>query len=152
MPSDGATGYNVKRSTTSGAPYETVFANVAATTYSDATELNPGIRYYYVVSAVNGIGESGHSNETNAVPSAVILPNEYHIAGHTVVDGINLHLTVSDSVPGHEYQIWATESLKAPDWQPVDPVQTGTGSDLEFILPMEETLPQRYFKLDVQRK
>lgn len=57
----GASGYNVKRATTSGGPYTTL-ASVTGTTYSDTTGVT-GTTYYYVVSAVNAGGESTNSNE-----------------------------------------------------------------------------------------
>jgi len=66
--SAGATGYNVKRSTTSGGPYALAVSNLAATTYSD-TGLNNGTTYYYVVSGLNAGGESANSAEAGATPS-----------------------------------------------------------------------------------
>jgi fibronectin type 3 domain-containing protein len=54
---NGALNYNVKRSTTAGGPYE-IKANVAATTYTD-TQVQAGITYYYVVSAVGTDGLQG---------------------------------------------------------------------------------------------
>jgi Glycoside hydrolase family 44 len=63
----GATGYYVKRSTTSGT--EVQVASVTATTYADTSVTN-GTKYYYVVSAYNSYGTSGNSNEVNATPSA----------------------------------------------------------------------------------
>ncbi len=63
-----ATGYNVKRSTTSGGPYTIVAAGIPSTTYTD-TNLTNGVTYFYVVSAVNAAGESGDSSEVGATPS-----------------------------------------------------------------------------------
>ncbi len=150
--SAGADSYNVKRSTTSGSPYETVVSNVVSTSYSDASGLSAGTRYYYVVSAVNTDGESGNSDETNAVPSAVVSSNEYFIADHAIIDGANMSMTVSNSIPGHDYWILATDSLLAPDWQLVGVGQAGTGSNLEFSIPIDGISTNRYFKLDVQRQ
>lgn len=66
-PGSGATGYYVKRSTTSGT--ETQVASVTATAYADSSVIN-GTKYFYVVSAYNSYGTSGNSNEVNATPSA----------------------------------------------------------------------------------
>ncbi len=150
--STGADGYNVKRSTASGEAYAVIASNVVATSYSDASGLNAGTRYYYVVSAVNLGGESASSNETNAVPSAVIVPGEYFIADHAIVGGTNMSLTVSNSILGHDYWMLATDSLLAPDWQPVGAGQAGTGTNLEFSIPIDGALTNQYFKLDVQRQ
>lgn len=61
----GATGYNIKRSTTQGTGYVTIASNVATSTYSDTT-VTPGT-YYYVVSAVSATpAESVDSNEATA--------------------------------------------------------------------------------------
>src|SRR5207244_3520807 len=49
--SSGATGYRVKRATTSGGPYTTI-ASPTSAIYVDTTLTN-GTTYYYVVTAVN---------------------------------------------------------------------------------------------------
>jgi hypothetical protein len=69
----GATGYNVKRATTSGGPYTTVASNVAATAYTN-TGLTNGTTYYFVVSALIGSRESTNSNQAPATPTAPPLP------------------------------------------------------------------------------
>ena len=66
--SGGATSYNVKRGTASGGPYTTV-GSPAGTTYAD-TSLTNATPYYYVVTAVNAMGESGNSNQATATPKA----------------------------------------------------------------------------------
>lgn len=58
----GATSYRVKRSSTSGGPY-TQIAGVTTLSYVNSTF--PGT-FYYVVTAVNALGESGASNEASA--------------------------------------------------------------------------------------
>ncbi len=65
--SSGATSYNVKRSLTSGSGYSTI-ASTSSTAYTDTAVTN-GTTYYYVVTAVNGSGESGNSNQASATPS-----------------------------------------------------------------------------------
>jgi fibronectin type 3 domain-containing protein/regulation of enolase protein 1 (concanavalin A-like superfamily) len=64
-----ATGYNLKRATTSGGPYTTISSGLTATTYTD-TGLTNGTAYYYVVTAVNAGGESPNSPEDSATPYA----------------------------------------------------------------------------------
>jgi hypothetical protein len=70
--SPGATGYNVKRSLTSGSGYVQIAANLSNTTYSDSGLTN-GTTYYYVVTATNAAGESGISNQASATPQAGTL-------------------------------------------------------------------------------
>jgi fibronectin type 3 domain-containing protein len=63
---DGATSYNVKRSTTSG--IETTITNVATAGFTDTGLIN-GVTYYYVVSALNAtLSESANSTEASAAP------------------------------------------------------------------------------------
>ena len=66
--STGATGYNVKRSTTSGGTYSQA-GNSTVTNFTDTGRTN-GTKYYYVVSATNVYGESANSTEVSATPTA----------------------------------------------------------------------------------
>ena len=59
--------YNVKRSATSGGPYTTI-ANVGATKFID-TNISNGTSYYYVVAAVDSVGEMPSSVEVLATPN-----------------------------------------------------------------------------------
>jgi fibronectin type 3 domain-containing protein len=60
------TGYNIYRSTLSGR--ETFLTTIAPSgNYTDNTVAN-GTNYYYMVTAVNAVGESGKSNERGALP------------------------------------------------------------------------------------
>ena len=63
--SSGATSYNVKRATVSGGPYGNIATGVTTTSYTDSG-LTSGTTYYYVVSAVNSVGESPNSNQASA--------------------------------------------------------------------------------------
>jgi poly(hydroxyalkanoate) depolymerase family esterase len=57
----GASSYNVKRSSTKGGPYTTIATGVTSANYSET--VIAGMKYYYVVSAVSGSGESLDSLE-----------------------------------------------------------------------------------------
>ncbi len=63
------TTYNIKRSTVSGGPYTVIARNVTEgvsyATYIDTNALT-GATYYYVVSALNNVGESANSAEVSA--------------------------------------------------------------------------------------
>ena len=76
LPSVGATGYSVKRSTIAGGPYTVVIADLTGTTYTD-TDVNPSSRYYYVVSAANAIGEIGNSREAFASPLSTSMVDDF---------------------------------------------------------------------------
>ena len=65
----GASGYNVKRSTVSGGPYTTIAADIAPINYTDSTVTN-SVTYFYVISALSGVNESGDSTPVSATPSA----------------------------------------------------------------------------------
>ena len=67
QPSFGATGYTIKRATTSGGTYSTVASGVTASSYTDATVTN-GTTYYYVVNATNSAGTGANSAEDSATP------------------------------------------------------------------------------------
>jgi len=60
-------GYDVKRSLQSGGPYTTI-ATVFSTTYTDLAVANGGT-YYYVVAAINTLGDGANSTEVSATPS-----------------------------------------------------------------------------------
>ncbi len=69
----GATGYNVKRSTTSGSSYAVVATNVTATGYTNIGLVN-GTLYYYAVSATNSTAESSNSTQVSARPTSATAP------------------------------------------------------------------------------
>ena len=63
----GATGYYVKRSTSSAS--ETQIAAPSTTAYTDNAVTN-GTKYYYLVSAYNSYGQSANSAEVSVTPAA----------------------------------------------------------------------------------
>jgi fibronectin type 3 domain-containing protein len=70
--SSGATGYHVKRATTTGGPFTTTLASPTAANYADTTVAN-GTTYFYVVSAVNAAGESANSAQAPATPAGAAV-------------------------------------------------------------------------------
>jgi hypothetical protein len=78
--SSNATSYNVERSITSGSGFVTI-ASPATTNYTDTAVTN-GTIYYYVVSAVNGIGVSANSVQAAAQPVSLSPPTmNFGVAG-----------------------------------------------------------------------
>ncbi len=65
QPSFGATSYTVRRATSRGGPYSTIASDITGSSYTDTTATN-GATYYYVVTATNSAGTSGHSPEDGA--------------------------------------------------------------------------------------
>jgi hypothetical protein len=61
----------VYKSTTSGGPYTQVGSSTSA--HDTITGLTNGTTYYFVVTAVNSIGESGHSNEASATTQPITM-------------------------------------------------------------------------------
>jgi alpha-galactosidase len=68
-----ASGYIVKRSNSSAGPFATVASNISDLFYLD-TGLTVGLVYYYVVSAVNSVGESPDSSPVTVSPCSATLP------------------------------------------------------------------------------
>lgn len=68
--SSNATSYHVKRATINGGPYTQVGAPTAAA-YTDSSVTN-GTTYYYVVSALNAVGESANSTQVSALPAVAL--------------------------------------------------------------------------------
>ncbi len=70
-PESGASGYNVKRSTTSGSGYTTLAAGVTGTNYTD-TSVSNNATYFYVVSAIVTGVETANSSEVSASPAGYV--------------------------------------------------------------------------------
>jgi subtilisin family serine protease len=65
-PVAGAGSYRLKRSMLSGGPFSTIQTLTGKTSYTNSG-LTTGKTYYYLVTAVNGSGDSAVSNKTGAV-------------------------------------------------------------------------------------
>jgi fibronectin type 3 domain-containing protein len=66
--SQGAVGYNIYCSTTSGGPYTKINTSLDSNTTYDDQAVQDGVTYYYVTTAVNSQGlESSYSNQASAM-------------------------------------------------------------------------------------
>jgi hypothetical protein len=120
LASNGATSYNLLRSTTSGGGYAAIASNLstATTSYVDTTAA-AGTTYYYVVQAVNSAGTSGNSPESYGSLSPSPMVN---IAfGGTATD--STHSTggeaanLFDGDPGTK---WFNNGAGVPTWVQYD--------------------------------
>jgi hypothetical protein len=100
--SSGAKSYNVKRSTTNGGPYTTI-ATTATTTYTEQGLTN-GTTFYYVVSAVNGAGESANSAQASAAPSGP-PPNSFGTWTNVTPAAINLTASLCSNYGAKTVQV-----------------------------------------------
>ncbi len=66
-PVPDATSYNIKRAEVAGGTYTTI-ATCSGITYTD-TNVKNRVPYYYVISAVNAVGEGINSNEVTGLPT-----------------------------------------------------------------------------------
>ncbi len=80
----GATGYTVKRGTTSLGPYTTLASGVTATSYTDASA-ETGVLHYYTVSADTADGPTANGTESAAGLNALRL----RTTGGTASNGTN---------------------------------------------------------------
>jgi autotransporter-associated beta strand protein len=65
-----ATTYNLQRALTNGGPFAVVAGGTTGTHFTDSNVVN-GTTYYYVVTAVNGAGESGPSPQAAVTPPGI---------------------------------------------------------------------------------
>jgi len=119
----GATGYYVKRSTTSGGPYTQI--STQATASDTDTGLTNGTKYFYVVSAYNSAGQSANSAEVNATPVlaapsaptglAATAGNAQASLSWTATSGASSYHVKRSATSGSETQISAPTSNSYTD-------------------------------------
>jgi hypothetical protein len=133
-----ATGYNLKRATTSGGPYATVASGITGASCTD-TGLFNGITYYYVVTAVNPIGEGLPSGQVSATPSGPLPAAGTNL---TVLAGAGM-VTVSwpSNYLGWILQTNALDLGNSLDWADVP----GSPTNWQMAFPTGNPAPPREF-------
>ncbi|MEK7951432.1 LamG-like jellyroll fold domain-containing protein [Luteolibacter soli] len=133
-----ASSYTVKSATTAGGPYTIVGSGLSQPAFLH-TALPTGVTRYYIVSATNFTGTGADSTEASATPeSAPITDGEIRNASLTTPHpGGNLSMSVASSVPGHVYQIQYSPDLTEGSWQNIGSPQTGNGSTLQLVAPVQ---------------
>jgi hypothetical protein len=124
--------YNVYRSTTSGGGYVKIVNLTTNNSYYDATLLN-GLAYYYVVTALNILGEeSSYSMEVVAHPaSTVVQPISYTLLNNGLqiswpADHVGWRLTINTSNLS-DPSAWNTvinSTMTNEVWLPIDMAQS----------------------------
>ncbi|HXZ11286.1 MAG TPA: glycoside hydrolase family 44 protein [Candidatus Sulfotelmatobacter sp.] len=111
MASAGATGYYIKRSTTSGA--EMQIAAQAGTNFTDSGLTN-GTKYFYVVSAYNSYGQSANSAEVSATPSAPAAPPATPTGLQAAPGNAQVSLSWNASAGATSYHVKRSTSSSGP--------------------------------------
>lgn len=96
--SESADAYNVKFSTTSGGPYQTVAIEVKGTSFVQKNLVN-GVTYFFRVSSSTASGESLDSNEASATPTAPTAPTSPTTPGRLTVSSPGDGAKVSGTLP-----------------------------------------------------
>jgi fibronectin type 3 domain-containing protein len=119
--SNGATSYNLYRSTTPGTEV-LVQSGITGLSYTD-TGLTNGQIYYYKVAGVNGAGPGPLSNELSATPSLNLLPP---VVNAPTVQNNQLTITWTAAVNATGYNIYRGTSSGGEGATPIASNVTGT--------------------------
>jgi hypothetical protein len=125
--SSGASGYHVKRATTSGGPYSQL-STATSSSYTDATVSN-GTTYYYVVAAVNSAGESANSAQVSVTPDPIIATPPVPLGLAATAGDAQVSLTWSASSGASGYHVKRSTTSGGPYTQiaaPGSPAYTDT--------------------------
>jgi hypothetical protein len=131
----GATNYNVKRAVIDGGPY-LILQSVATTNYNDLGLTN-GTTYYYVVSALNGGGESSNSVQVavTPIPSVNLTQTE-------------TNLTLSWSLSSAGFRLQSRTNLFLGTWEDVTlPAPEMVGNQWQVTLPPPSDAESVFYRL-----
>lgn len=107
----GADSYTVKRATSQAGPFTPIKTGLTSPSYTD-TGLTNGTTYYYVVSAVNDVGESANSSVVSARPSPVPAPGNFTLSA-TAGDA-SAELSWTESTGATSYDVLRATSSSGP--------------------------------------
>jgi fibronectin type 3 domain-containing protein len=129
----GATGYIVKRGTSSGSE-ATLVSGLTTTNYINLNLTN-GITYYYVVVATGSAANSGNSPEANATPFSPVPPqlissnDGSQLTLSWPLDHLGWRLTAQTNAPGIGLTTnWVTVAGSTSTNQVVIPIDPNVGS------------------------
>jgi Glycosyl hydrolase catalytic core/Ricin-type beta-trefoil lectin domain-like len=137
----GAPYFNVYRGTNTGGPYAAVASAWPTASYQDGG-LTDGMTYFYVVTAMNILGqESAYSGEVAVTPTSFAPVN---LGASVSSDGNNLQLSWPDDHTGWILQM-DTNPLTggSNDWQTV----AGSSMTNAMTIPFSTTNASVYFRL-----
>lgn len=145
----GATGYAVKRATSSNGTYTVIAANVigpvVGSGITNATCLDttaPLGTNYYIVASVNPNGS------TNSLPvSAIVtLTTPPQINGSLVLNG-RFILNGSGGTPGHPYHVLASTNVSLPlaQWTPLVTNNFDANGNFAWTNAMNLNVPQQFY-------
>ena len=143
-PTPGATSYNVKRSTDFGGPYTTIAGNVLNSTNYLDTQLPNSTTFYYVVSAVNGGGESLNSSVASVtIPAPPTLLSQNQPATDS---SYQTGYPPSYGNDGNLTSRWSANGPIYPSWWRVD---LGTNCNLSSVTVDWYGVPGRYYQYTI---
>jgi len=144
----GATGYNLRRATSSGGPYTIIATALTGTSYTNGS-LSNGTSYYYVVTAVNGLAESSNSTMASARPTAPVTDIE-RLSISLILTGTSSNAVMGSSIVGHTYQLEYCDDLGLANWQPYGSPISGNGGTIQLPVPINMTATRRFYKVIIQ--
>ena len=142
----GATGYNLKRATIDGGPYSIIASNLAGMTFTNIG-LTSRSTNYYVVTAVNGNGESKSSPQVRAI-TPVLSP----VFGSISPSGSTLIFSGTNGTAGKNYLVLSTTNLALPmtNWEVLATNAFDANGGFNFTNPLSPTNPSEFYILQLE--
>jgi fibronectin type 3 domain-containing protein len=142
----GASGYAVKRGTSTGNVTNLVITGTTGTNYTDLGLVN-GVTYFYQVYALGVVANSANSPEANATPALPAPP----VIGQFSLMGTNFSLMGTGGVANASYfVIYSTNLAALPgNWLRLRTNQFDSSGNFNFTNPINPNFPQTFFRLQL---